>query len=401
MKRNRRSDKGIKKRFFILLLCMVTAAAMLFSGCTIVEEDTAWEEQDESYYDGDSVYYDPDEGTWSGLDDEDDEDVSSEVIQDNPLEADESNESSGQSGNAGSGQAAGGNSSGSNAQNGQSGNGGNVQNAGGNGGKIIGKTALYKKTKRKLAKLAWKGYPYKVVNKNRPFFTKKMLRKARKSYKKFGSLDKRWRCTWARASLHRSMQPGQNEERGDISMIHPSGWRSGQSWERMHLIGWALSGENANARNLVTGTHYCNVSGMLPFEIRVGDYIRATRNHVLYRVTPIFRGKELVPRGVQMEARSIEDKGKGICFNIYCFNVRDDGSKINYRTGFIKEKTTEGDNTQSGASRKYVLNTSSMKFHYPSCMGAKSTADHNKRVVKATRKELMKQGYEPCGLCEP
>ena len=212
-----------------------------------------------------------------------------------------------------------------------------------------------------------------------------MLKKARKNYKKFGRLDRRWRCTWARVSLSRLSMPKEGEERKDISRVHP----------------WALSGENANDRNLITGTHYCNVTGMLPFEERINSYMRSTDNHVLYRVTPVFQGKELVARGVLMEAESVEDKGRGICFNVFCYNVRDDGSKINYKTGYVKETSTEGDTSRSNKERKYVLNMNSHKFHFPSCRGAKQVADHNKRVVRATRKELMKRGYDPCGICEP
>ena len=130
------------------------------------------------------------------------------------------------------------------------------------------------------------------------------------------------------------------DERGNISRVKPSGWHSvqydfvdGKSlYNRCHLIGWQLTGENANDENLITGTRYLNVDGMLPFENMIADYIKETDNHVLYRVTPIFEGTELVARGVRMEALSIEDGGEGICFDVYAFNVQP-GVTIDYETG--------------------------------------------------------------------
>ena len=134
--------------------------------------------------------------------------------------------------------------------------------------------------------------------------------------------------------------PGANEERGSISSIKPSGWNQakyegisgGWLWNRCHLIGWQLSAENANRENLITGTRYMNISGMLPFENMVADYIRETGNHVAYRITPIYAGNNLVCSGVQMEAYSIEDNGDGIEFNVYCYNVQP-GININYADG--------------------------------------------------------------------
>ena len=387
---NKRGKKIIKKRTLInagvFLVIFVTATAMLLCGCSFFDEDDSWTSQDESGYEDEWDTYDDDD--WETSDGQEDEVVSSDVMEENPLEADEPSQTTQMEEDKPS--------SGSSGQESSSANDNKKKTK-----KKLTKVQRYKRAKKKLAYKEWKGRPYRVVNENKPYFTKKQMKKARKSYKKFGRLDSRRRCTFARASLSKKTMPKSNEERQDISFIHPSGWRSGQSWERMHLIGWALSDENANARNLITGTHYCNTVGMLPFEERINHYIRTTSNHVLYRVTPVFRGKELVARGVLMEAKSVEDKGKGICFNVYCYNVRDDGSKINYSTGYVKEKSAEGDQTRSNKERKYVLNVSSMKFHYPSCTGAKSIADHNKRTVKATRKELIKQGFKPCGLCEP
>ena len=381
--RGLKKESFIKTGAFLVIVCFV--ASMTLFGCSFSDDEDQWSGQDEySYDDSQDDDYDED-GGWS--DDEDDV-VSSDTPDESYSEAEEPS--------AGSGNDRGPNaSSGNKKQNGMS-----ADNINGSKKKATQKSR-YKRAKKKLAKLKWKGKPYRKVNHNKPFFTKKQLRKARKSYKKFGRLDRRGRCTYARASLSKKTMPRANEEREDISFVHPSGWKSGQSWERMHLLGWALSAENANPRNLITGTHYCNTVGMLPFEERINSYIRYSGNHVLYRVTPVFRGKELIARGVLMEAKSVEDKGRGICFNVFCYNVRDDGSKINYNTGYVKESSPEGDMSRTNKERKYVINMNSGKFHFPSCQGVKEMADHNKRVVKATRRELIKRGYEPCGMCEP
>ena len=185
------------------------------------------------------------------------------------------------------------------------------------------------------------------------------------------------------------------QERGDISQMHPSGWAKAQNWERCHLIAWALSAENANPSNLVTGTHYLNYDGMRPLEEETEHYIWNTGNHVLYFVRPWFRDDELIARGVQMTAWSVEDKGEGISFNVYCFNVTP-GAEIDYKTGVV---TTEEQAAQD--AREYVINTRSGVFHYPTCDGVKEMSEHNKKTVTATRTELTSQGYTPCGACEP
>ena len=146
------------------------------------------------------------------------------------------------------------------------------------------------------------------------------------------------RCGEAFACIGEEIMP--TEERGVIGQIKPSGWQMAKYdivdgkylYNRCHLIGYQLSGENANERNLITGTRYMNIEGMLPFENMVADYIKETGNHVLYRVTPIFKDNELVARGVQMEARSMEDDGEGICFHVYVYNVQP-GITIDYATG--------------------------------------------------------------------
>ncbi len=214
-------------------------------------------------------------------------------------------------------------------------------------------------------------------------------------YEFYGELDSLGRCTVAYGCLGEETMPASGVERGDISKIHPSGWARAQNWERCHLIAWALSDENANERNLVTGTHYLNHDGMRPLEEEVEHYIWNTGNHVLYMSKPIFSGKELVPRGVQMTVWSCEDQGKGMAFNVYCFNVTP-GAEINYVNGVVTTQEQAGQE-----ARLYVVNTRSGVFHYPSCDGAKSIYKKNRKEVTATRKELTDQGYIPCGYCEP
>ena len=239
--------------------------------------------------------------------------------------------------------------------------------------------------------------PSVEINHNVPMFDDKL--KTGKSFETYGALDKHGRCTTAIANLSTDTQPGASEERGDISSVHPSGWKSEQGWERCHLIGWQLSGENDNPRNLVTGTHYMNVEGMLPYENMVEWYISDTGNHVLYEVTPIFEGKNMVCAGVHMQGYSVEDDGAGVSFNIFCFNVKP-GYDINYKTVEVTIADEEIARQQS-FDRGYVLNTSTMKFHYPSCSSVEKMAEHNKEYVETSREELIEKGYSPCGNCEP
>ena len=214
-------------------------------------------------------------------------------------------------------------------------------------------------------------------------------------YEYYGSLDDLGRCTYAYGCLGRETMPEEGVERGDISSIHPSGWAKAQNWERCHLIAWALSAENANPSNLITGTHYLNYDGMRPLEEEVEHYIWNTGDHVLYMAKPWFAGDEKVARGVQLTAVSLEDGGKGISFNVYCFNVTPN-AEIDYRTGIV---TTEEQAVQE--ARLYVINKRSKVFHYPTCEGAQSISPHNREEVTATRVELTSQGYTPCGYCEP
>ena len=180
------------------------------------------------------------------------------------------------------------------------------------------------------------GTPYVVLNDNQPSFTEEDMTDV--SYEFYSDLDELGRCGVTEACIGRDLMP--TEKRGDISSVKPTGWVQNQYdfvdgkslWNRCHLIGFQLAGENANECNLMTGTRYLNVEGMLPFENLVADYVKETDNHVLYRVTPAFQGTELVARGVQMEAYSVEDSGDGVCFNVFCYNVQP-GVEIDYATG--------------------------------------------------------------------
>lgn len=183
---------------------------------------------------------------------------------------------------------------------------------------------------------AYTDTPYVELNGNEPDFDQADF--TTESFETYGELDSLGRCTVAYANIGRDLMP--TEKRGDISSVHPSGWVQAQYdfvdgkslYNRCHLIGYQLTGENANERNLITGTRYLNVEGMLPFENLVADYIKETGNHVLYRVSPVFDGDDLVAEGVQMEAESVEDGGEGVCYNVFCYNVQP-GVEIDYATG--------------------------------------------------------------------
>ena len=187
------------------------------------------------------------------------------------------------------------------------------------------------------------GEPFCVINHNEPFFTEED--KKRETFEEFSEPDSLGRCGTAFANISRELMP--TEERGTIGSIRPTGWEQEKYegivdseppylYNRCHLIAYCLTGENANEKNLITGTRYMNVKGMLPFEEQVARYLDNNDNHVLYRVTPVFEGNNLLASGVLMEAYSIEDSGTGICFCVYCYNVQP-GIEIDYRTGTSKE----------------------------------------------------------------
>lgn len=182
--------------------------------------------------------------------------------------------------------------------------------------------------------------PYVVLDDNKPRFKEEEY--ITTAFEKYSDLDSLGRCGVAYANICKEIMPKDGEKRQAINMIKPTGWKTTKYeglvegnylYNRCHLIGYQLAGENANNKNLITGTRYFNVDGMLPFENQVDDYIEKNENnHVLYRVTPIFKGDNLVANGVQMEAYSVEDNGQGVCFNVYVYNVQP-GITINYSNG--------------------------------------------------------------------
>ncbi len=261
-----------------------------------------------------------------------------------------------------------------------------------------------------VASLSYSGKPYVVINDNNPDFTNADMTTT--SFESYGELDGLGRCTTAFANIGRDIMP--TEKRGSIGEVKPTGWQTVKYdsvdgkylYNRCHLIGYQLTGENANAKNLITGTRYLNVDGMLPFENMVADYIKETDNHVLYRVTPVFEGDNLVASGVQIEAESVEDNGDGILFNVYCFNVQP-GITIDYATGDSHQDeaaASEASNQAASTSadvQTYVLNTNTKKFHKESCNSAKTMDASNKKTYTGSRQELIDMGYQACGVCKP
>ena len=178
----------------------------------------------------------------------------------------------------------------------------------------------------------YNGQIYVKINNNIPYFTKE-------DFENYSKLDEKGRCGIAYANICKEIMPPDGDKRGDISSVKPTGWVQKKYdgeylYNRCHLIGYQLSDEDANERNLITGTRYFNVSGMLPFENEVAEYINTSKQdvHVLYRVTPLFKDDDMLASGVEMEAYSVEDNGQGVCFNVYVYNVQP-GININYKTG--------------------------------------------------------------------
>ncbi len=270
---------------------------------------------------------------------------------------------------------------------------------------------------------AYKNKPYVEINNNQPGFTTADL--TTKSFEKYSTLDSKGRCGVAYACIGQDLMP--TGKRGEIGQIKPTGWHTVKYdnvdgrylYNRCHLIGWQLSGENANEKNLITGTRYMNVSGMLPFENMVADYIKETGNHVLYRVTPIFSGNNLLASGVQIEAYSVEDSGDGIYFNVFCYNVQP-GIVINYADGSSSSststekqtakkinRTTTTKRNENTTSRQeannvtYIGNKNTKKFHQPYCSSASQMKESNKYFFYGTRDEIISEGYVPCKNCNP
>lgn len=300
---------------------------------------------------------------------------------------------------------------------------------------------------------AYSGDAYIAVNNNVPYFTPEEM--STSSYETYGVLDDLGRCTTCVASVGKDLMP--TEERGNIGSVKPTGWHTVKYdfvdgkylYNRCHLIGYQLTAENANEKNLITGTRYLNIEGMLPFENMVADYVKETGNHVMYRVTPIFSGDNLLADGVLMEGKSVEDDGDGVLFCVFAYNVQP-GVIIDYATGdssadtnYIAEKnqnsqgTQNSKNTQSSGNTKntgnsqesqdaqssentqntgnteesqgtqdtqtatYILNTNTHKFHKPGCGNVKTIKEENYAEFTGSREELIASGYEPCKNCNP
>lgn len=280
---------------------------------------------------------------------------------------------------------------------------------------------------------AYSGTPYTEVNGNQPYFTEEEL--TTQSFETYSELDSLGRCGVAYANVGQDLMP--TEPRGEIGAVKPSGWHlvkydnvdGKYLYNRCHLIAYMLAAENANPQNLITGTRYLNVQGMLPFETKVCDYVKNTGNHVLYRVTPIFDGDNLLADGVLMEAYSVEDAGEGICFCVFAYNVQP-GIGIDYATGdnWAESSGTyqstaasvavetpapqpETDTTvqtspelsapQESQGITYVLNTNTKKFHYPTCSSVDDMKEKNKQIYTGSRDEVINMGYVPCKRCNP
>ena len=274
---------------------------------------------------------------------------------------------------------------------------------------------------------AYSGKAYTSVNGNVPYFSAAEL--TTQSFETYSDLDSLGRCGVTYACIGQDLMP--TKERGSIGMVKPTGWHTVRYddlvdgkylYNRCHLIGYQLTGENANTQNLITGTRYLNIEGMLPFENMVADYIQETNNHVLYRVTPIFEGNNLLANGVLMEGYSVEDKGAGVSYCVFAYNVQP-GIEIDYATGESKladsaqqeeQKTATVTPTPSPEPEKqepvtgseasqadYILNPNTKKFHYPTCSSVNDMKEKNKQEFFGTRDETIALGYSPCGRCKP
>ena len=251
-----------------------------------------------------------------------------------------------------------------------------------------------------------------TVDENVPQFEENEI--TTESFETYSDLDDLGRCGPAIACIGKDLMP--TEERGAIGQVKPSGWQMAKYdivdgkylYNRCHLIGYQLSGENANEKNLITGTRYMNMEGMLPFENMVATYIEETDNHVMYRVTPIFTENNMLADGVQIEAFSVEDNGQGVSFNVFVYNMQP-GIEINYLDGTSKlesdsdfEETVEKQNIQDEKNDTlYILNTNTMKFHSEDCSSIKDIKPKNKESYNGTKAWLIDNGYSSCGICNP
>ncbi len=257
----------------------------------------------------------------------------------------------------------------------------------------------------------YEGEPSTILNDNIPCFDE--ADKTTQSFETYSELDALGRCGTAFACIGTDLMP--TEEREQISEVHPTGWNAVKYdgidgdylYNRCHLIAYSLTAENANEKNLITGTRYMNKNGMNPYEITVANYVRNTGHHVLYRVTPVFEGSNLVASGVEIEAQSVEDGS--LSFHVYCYNVQP-GIEIDYRTG---ESTLIGSPAPSEEALSnakepsfpegttYILNTNTQKFHRIDCESVLEMSEGNRLPTKMSRDEIIAAGYAPCGSCKP
>lgn len=267
---------------------------------------------------------------------------------------------------------------------------------------------------------SYSGTPWAEVHGNSPFFSESV--RDSDVFESYSDLDDLGRCGQAYANICETLMP--TEERGQIGQVKPSGWHTVKYpeqisdlylYNRCHLIGFQLAGENANEKNLVTGTRYLNIEGMLPFENEIADHVHETKHHVLYRVTPIFLDDDLVCRGVEMEAMCIEDNdktnGSGVCFHVFAYNVQP-GIGIDYATG---DSWVEGDEKGNGKTettdiqdekkdtgkQEYAININTGKIHLPDCASVQKANPENIKFWTCTRDELIKDESSPCGVCKP
>jgi len=271
---------------------------------------------------------------------------------------------------------------------------------------------------------AYTGKAYVAINNNSPFFTPEQLVN-KTSFETYSNLDSLGRCGVAFANIGFDLMP--TASRGSIGSVKPSGWHTVKYdcvdgkylYNRCHLIGFQLTAENANNKNLITGTRCLNIEGMLPFENMVADFVKETKNHVMYRITPIFTDSNLLASGVLMEGYSVEDAGKGIKFCVYAYNAQP-GVTITYSNGESQGPAVAAQvptpaptpaltpapapaptPTPTPVTETYVLNTSTKKFHKPSCGSVNTIKESNKGTYTGSKDDLIKQGYSPCGNCHP
>lgn len=238
------------------------------------------------------------------------------------------------------------------------------------------------------------GEPYVELNENEPEFSDNEI--TEDSFEIYSELDSLGRCGPAYANVGTDLMP--TKKRGNLQKIKPTGWHTvtydfiegNYLYNRCHLIGYQLSGENANEQNLITGTRYMNVDGMLPFENMVADYVEETENHVLYRVTPFFEGDNLVAEGVQMEALSVEDEGEGVSYNVYVYNAQP-GVSIDYETG---ESASDPETALSDTGQLPIRgNSRSMIYHCPRQAAYEEMEDSKYLVTFQTEQEAVDAGY--------